>query len=489
MMYDATGVLLYVGKAKNLNARLRQYLDISQLEWHKRVMRSLVARVEWQRCATESEALVLEQELIKTQKPKYNIMLTDGKMYPMLALTKHQFPRLVKFRGKISQKKDVFGPYPSAGALNDAIKTIQKVCQVRTCTDGFMRNRARPCLLHQIGRCSAPCALCAQSIDYDNNVKLARRILSGDIQSATKELSKEMQAASDRMDFEKAAELRDKISALSATATRGRMRAQKADDFSESFAALEKWLRMKIEKAFVFDNSHLFGKSPVGAMIAFDRAGFVKSEYRHFKLKDNARAGNDIAMMEEFLLRFAQKDETRNAKRETRDSENMNNTVHYNGQCTSLYDLRVSRLASRVSLIIVDGGKAQWNIAKKTLGDAAAILGVTKGIVRDGDEHFIMPDGDEDRGLAKNSPVFLFLRRVRDEAHRFAISFHRRSRGKSAITSALDEIEGIGAARKKALLHHFGSVRQIADSTAADIARAPGISKTIAEKIYLHFHP
>ncbi len=201
LMFDADGVLLYVGKAKNIKLRLRQYSDISKLEWHKRIMRSLVTSVVWQTTATESDALVLEQELIKTRKPKYNIMLTDGKMYPMLALTQHNYPRLVKFRGKISQKKDVFGPYPSVSTLNEAIKTIQKVCQIRTCTDSFMNNRTRPCLLHQIGRCSAPCMAKYEGErmrdeEYKNQVSTARKILSGNIQSVAGELSEQMTAAS-----------------------------------------------------------------------------------------------------------------------------------------------------------------------------------------------------------------------------------------------------------------------------------------------------
>ena len=153
-MYDADGNLLYVGKAKNLSNRLHQYVDISKLELHKQVMRTLVARVEWEITPTESDALILEEKTIKTEKPKYNIMLTDGKMYPMLALTNHKYPRLLKFRGKISQRRDVYGPYPSVHALNDTIKMIQKVCRIRTCTDTFMKNRARPCMLYQIGRCS-----------------------------------------------------------------------------------------------------------------------------------------------------------------------------------------------------------------------------------------------------------------------------------------------------------------------------------------------
>jgi excinuclease ABC subunit C len=444
MMYDADETLLYVGKAKNIRTRLRQYTDISKLEWHKRIMRSLVTHVGWQTTATESDALVLEQDLIKTLKPKYNIMMTDGKMYPMMALTKHDFPRLIKFRKKISQKKDVFGPYPSVGALNEALKTIQKVCQLRTCTDSFMNNRTRPCLLYQIGRCSAPCM---NGNGYDGQVKLARKILSGDIQSATKELSDEMQILSENQEYEKAAQIRDKISALTMTANRGRPNLKKTDNFSDTFSELEKWLGIKIKSAAVFDNSHLFGKTPVGAMIVFDRDGFVKTGYRHFKLRDSKNAGNDIAMMQEFLSR-----------------------------------------AEKHDLVIVDGGRAQWNIAKRILGNDSAIMSVVKGVVRDGDEHFIMPNGNENYDLDKDSRLFLMLRRVRDEAHRFAISFHRHSRAKTQFTSALDEIDGIGAARKKALLHHFGSVKQIIDAHESDIARAPGISKSMAKKIYNHFH-
>ena len=444
MMYDADETLLYVGKAKNIRARLRQYTDISKLEWHKRVMRSLVASIKWQTTANESDALILEQELIKTKKPKYNIMLTDGKMYPMMALTQHKYPRLIKFRKKILQKKDVFGPYPSVSALNEALKTIQKVCKLRTCTDSFMNNRTRPCLLHQIGRCSAPCM---NGDGYDGQVKLARKILSGDVQNAVKELSDEMQILSKNQDYEAAAQIRDKISALTTTANRGRPNIRKTDAFSESFDDLENWLGIKIESAAVFDNSHLFGKNPVGAMIVFGKNGFVKTAYRHFKLRDTKNAGNDIAMMGEFLSR-----------------------------------------AEKHDLVIVDGGRAQWNIAKKTLGKDSTVIGVVKGVVRDGDEHFIMPDGHENYDLAKDSELFLMLRRVRDEAHRFAISFHHKGRAKTQFSSALDEIDGIGAARKKALLHHFGSVKQIADAKESDIARVNGISKSIAQKIYNHFH-
>ncbi len=297
-MYGADGTLLYVGKAKNLSNRLHQYTDISKLELHKQVMRKFVTRVEWEISRTESDALIREQELIKTLKPKYNIMLMDDKMYPMLALTAHKFPRILKFRGKISQRRDVFGPYPSVSALNDTIKMIQKVCRLRTCTDTFMNNRARPCLLYQIGRCSAPC--CIPQTEYDKNVALARRILTGDTEPIVNELFADMKKYSDAQDFENAATVRDKIIALTQTANRGKrnntITHEKNLDWDKNVSELEKLLNIKIERAGVFDNSHLFGKNSVGAMICFGHNGFTKTDYRHFKLQNKSNAGNDIGL-------------------------------------------------------------------------------------------------------------------------------------------------------------------------------------------------
>lgn len=450
-MYDSDGNLLYVGKAKNLSNRLKQYLEISKLELHKQVMRTLVTRVDWETTATESDALVLEQQLIKTQRPKYNIMMTDGKMYPMIALTQSEYPRLLKFRGKISQRRDVYGPYPSVTALNETIKTIQKVCRIRTCTDTFMRNRARPCLLYQIGRCSAPCTI--PQDDYSPRVSLARRILTGDSEPIITDLTAEMKKYASEMNFEQAAIVRDKIAALTHTSNRGirRNNAHSAIlDWSKNVSDLEQWLGIKINTVGVFDNSHLFSRSPVGAMITFGHNGFIKSGYRHFRLRDASRAGNDIAMMDEFISRA------------------------------------VAR-GPKLDLIIVDGGPAQWNIAHKTAPNIP-ILGVTKGAVRDGDEHFIMPDGTEYHDMPKDSPLFLMLRSVRDEAHRFVITYHRTTRAKTVTASVLDEIDGIGPIRKRALLTHFGSVRAITDADLPALLRVPGLGRMAAEKIYAHFH-
>jgi len=561
-MFDLDGNLLYVGKAKDLRKRLTQYTNIDRLPYNMKQMRRLVSNIEIIQTKTESEALILESDLIKNKKPRYNILLTDDKMYPMLALTADEFPRLYKFRGRATQKKDVFGPYSSIYSLNDTIKLIQKVCKIRTCTNSYMNNRNRPCLLYQIGRCSAPCTV--PNNDYKNSVALARRILSGDIATVTKELSLLMDAASEKLDFEGAAKIRDQIRALAETASRGKMTTASADYFAgdfttvpviaiaqmragqyisnqtiypkqtdgmspadimeqtilwfygnresgignripiitnietpllksnfesrisnfaddpeiqkllnqislnrktfggakinwtESVGALEEWMGIKIDRADVFDNSHLFGTNPVGAMIVLNKDGFQKKEYRHYKLKDSAVAGNDIGMMTEFISR------------------------------------RYKNADDNNQLLIVDGGRAQWNAAKKVLKKLnldIPVLGITKGEVRDGDEHFIKPDGSTDTSLSKDSPLFLMLRAVRDEAHRFAITHHRAVRAKTNVASTLDDIPGIGAARRRALLRHFGSVARIADASIDAIAKVPGMSKLMAEKTYGHFHP
>ena len=451
-MYDTDGNLLYVGKAKNLLNRLRQYTDISKLELHKQVMRTLVTRIDWEVVPTESDALIREQELIKTQHPKYNIMLTDGKMYPMLALTAGDFPRLLKFRGKITQRRDVYGPYPSVSALNETIKTIQKVCQLRTCTDTQMRNRTRPCILYQIGRCSAPCCF-PDKQKYAENIRIARKILTGDSQPIIADLTKQMKEMSDKTDYESAAVIRDKIAALTHTSNRGIRQNPSYTtniDWQKNVADFEKWANIKINLVGVFDNSHLFGKQPVGAMITFGHNGFVKSGYRHFKLQDKTRAGNDIAMMSEFINRA------------------------------------ISR-GPKLDAIIVDGGIAQWKVATRRAPNIP-VIGVTKGEVRDGDEHFIMPDGTVCRTLPKDSPLFLMLRAVRDEAHRFVITYHRNTRAKQMTASVLDEIDGIGPTRKRTLLQHFGNVRAIIDADTNALKRVPGLGESAAKKIYAHFH-
>ena len=223
-MYDADRKLLYVGKAKDLKKRLNQYKDGEKLEYHKIVMRRQVAKVQWIETKTEAEALILEQGLIKTERPKYNVILKDGKMYPFLALSNDKFPRLFKFRSLVTPKKDVFGPFPFIQDMHETIKLIQKICQVRTCANSVMNaHKRRPCLFFQTGLCSAPC----QNGDkYGERVRLARRILNGHIRPVVSDLTKKMKEAASARDFEQAAILREKIAALQSTCAPVRITAK-----------------------------------------------------------------------------------------------------------------------------------------------------------------------------------------------------------------------------------------------------------------------
>ena len=308
------------------------------------------------------------------------------------------------------------------------------------------------CLLHQIGRCSAPCCTHDKQ-KYAESVRTARKILTGDSTPIIADLTQQMKNYSQKLDFESAAIIRDKISALTHTSNRGTPQKHAYTtnlEWDKNVSELEKHLGIKINLAGVFDNSHLFGKQPVGAMITFGHKGFEKSGYRHFKLHDKSRAGNDIAMMSEFVKRA---------------------TEH----------------GPKLDLIIVDGGIAQWRAARRAAPEIP-VFGITKGEVRDGDEHFILPDGTTYRDLPKDSPLFLMLRTVRDEAHRFVITYHRTLRAKQMTASVLDEIDGIGPARKRALLQHFGSPRAIIEADLKALKHVPGLGDNIAEKIYAHFH-
>jgi excinuclease ABC subunit C len=237
-MLDAGGKLLYVGKAKDLARRLKQYADVEKLEYHKIIMRRQVARVEWTTTATESDALILEQHSIKTEKPKYNIILKDDKMYPFLALSDGEYPRLCKFRDKMmhesgsrirgngrSNRKsrgNVFGPFPFVSDLNETIGLVRKVAQVRTCSDSTFAGRRRPCLFYQTGLCTAPC--CLETTNYRGQVRLARRILGGHIRAVVSDLTKKMKAASAARDYESAAKYRGQIESLQSTAKIARIR-------------------------------------------------------------------------------------------------------------------------------------------------------------------------------------------------------------------------------------------------------------------------
>lgn len=604
-MFDKNGRLLYVGKAKNLRNRIKNYTDLKGLSRRIQDMVLSTASMEIVEVKTEYQALLLESDLIKSLKPKYNILLKDDKSYPYIVITKEDIPRLQKFRISGMEKKKTddkyyFGPYASIGDINEAVKLLQKAFGIRICSDISLKNRVRPCILHQIKRCMAPCMIGKNFFasdelsrdDYISSVKNAVSFLLGKSSDLIDELKKEMQDFSSKMMYERAKDIRDKIELISSLQQQKSLynltddnvdiiavykddtlsiknsaffsihivfirnsmisgsfdffpsNTDNASEFDvlmafinqfyseQNSSALPKeiWISsdfdnsdennlnikseteqllgfkiiapkigdkklivddavalakqalikhrnslmkdeqflIEIAKIFdiskpinhieVFDNSHLFGKQKVGAMIVFKKdSGFTKKLYRKYNIQSDI-AGDDYAMMREVLER-----------RYTRAVEENNFP----------------------DLILIDGGRGQLFIANEVLlklGVEIPIIGVAKGEHRNKPEETLFMRGKEPVKLDADSPLLFFIERLRDEAHRFVITTHRKKRASETFTSELDEIEGIGAKKKKALLLHFGSVKNIINKTESEIAKVDGIDKNLAKRIYDHFH-
>ncbi|ERL47650.1 RNA polymerase sigma-54 factor protein [Candidatus Micropelagos thuwalensis] len=586
-MLGSNDDVLYVGKAKNLKNRVSSYTRISGHSNRIANMIRLTHNMEFIRTQTEADALLLEANLIQKFKPRFNVLMRDDKSLPYILLADdHIIPQITKHRGSRKRKGDYFGPFASPGAVNRTLNTLQKAFLLRSCSDSVYDSRTRPCLLHQIKRCSAPCTNEISPQDYSLLVKQARQFLSGSNQDIQGELAQQMQAASDVQDFELAAEYRDRIRALTYIQSTtdvfartieeadiislaqeggqsciqvfffraGRNLGNKAyfprhdkdtpsEEVLESFiiqfyenrqaprkillnltlpskSLLEEALSLKqdykvnlttpkrgekadivahteqnarealarklsetasqqnllsavaetfdiegpIRRIEVFDNSHLGGTNQLGGMIVATEDGFVKNQYRKFNIKNaDSVPGDDYAMMQEVLTRRYE----RMVREENADSSN------------------------RPDLILIDGGKGQLGIARKVMAELGLdipLIGIAKGPDRNaGREQFFMP-GRDVFNLPPNSPVLYYLQRLRDEAHRFAIGGHRIKRKKDIRANPLDDISGIGAKRKKALLHHFGSAKAVMRASLADLIRVEGISAGIAQHIYDHFN-
>ena len=593
-MLDRKGDGLYVGKARNLKSRVQNYAHPAGLSNRLRRMIAETAAVEIVVTHTEAEALLLECNMIKRLMPRYNVLLRDDKSFPFIHLSAdHDFPQLTKYRGARTQNGSYFGPFASAGAVNRTLVTLQKAFLLRSCSDSIFAARTRPCLLHQIKRCSAPCVGRINQEDYAGLIDQARVFLSGRGDDVQQRLAAEMQAASEILDFEAAALIRDRIRALSlvqghqeihvpgvvdadviaayqaggqtcvqvfffrggqnwgnrayfpshdrqlsveevltsfvgqfydnrakpplvllshqlveqelveealslnggrvtlAVPRRGEKRklvdrilatAREALGRRLSESASQRQLLDGVAAAFglegplnrieVYDNSHIQGTNAVGAMIVAGPDGLVKNAYRKFTIRgvatqvgDAVTGGDDYAMMREVLQRrFAR------ALKEDPD--------HDRGIWPDL--------------VLVDGGLGQLNAAQAVfdeLGiDDIAIGAIAKGPDRSaGRERFFL-SGRAPFSLDPRDSVLYFLQRLRDEAHRFAIGTHRAKRAKSLGSSPLDEIAGIGAQRKRALLHHFGSARAVARAGLRELERVAGIRKAVAKKVYDHFH-
>ena len=589
-MLDAKGEVLYVGKARALKNRVANYVQVDRLS--KRLQR-MVAQTRSMMIVTtnnEAEALLLEAQLIKRYRPAYNVLLRDDKSFPFILLrADHDFPRIQKHRGARRSKGDYYGPFASAGSVNNTLNALQKLFLLRSCTDGFFKTRDRPCLLYQIKRCSAPCVGRIDPPGYAELVSDAKQFLAGKSTGVQAKLGAQMQAAAEAMDFELAALLRDRLRALTfiqgtqainaegvgdadvfALACRdGTMGIQAffirggqnwghrsffpahtndvpQDEVLMSFLTqfyeevpppktilLDRELdeRMLLEEALaeragykvalsvpqrgdrrrlmeqaqrnavealerrlaesttqarllrevadlfdlpeppdrieVYDNSHIQGTNALGAMIVAGPEGFRKGQYRKFNIRNKDTApGDDFAMMREvFGRRFAR------AQAEDPDRDG----------------------GEWPDLVLIDGGRGQLNAARAVLEDLGiedvCMVGVAKGPHhgRDGREVFHMLDGREFQ-LPVNAPVLFYLQRLRDEVHRFAIGAHRDKRAKAIGASPLDEVPGIGPARKKALLMHFGTGRAVRNASLQDLQQAPGVSSAVAQQVYDFYH-
>jgi excinuclease ABC subunit C len=588
-MLDAKGNVLYVGKAKSLKKRVASYVKTGGHIDRIARMIADTAEMLFVTTASEIEALLLESNLIKRLRPRYNVSFRDDKSFPNILLREdHPFPQILKHRGARSVKGIYFGPFASAGAVNRTLSALQRAFLLRSCSDSVFESRTRPCLLFQIKRCSAPCTARVGAEDYRKLVDEAEAFLSGKSRTVQERLVAEMNIASEALDFERAARLRDRLRAMShiqshqginpstfadadlfaAYAQGGHVCIQvfffragqnwgnkpyfpRADrDLStaevlESFigqfydertapalilasetmpqkellaAALTLKVGRKIEilvpqrgekrdilemalqnareqlarrlaensaqrellegvaetfgletaprRIEVYDNSHIQGSSAVGALIVAGPEGFEKGEYRKFNIKSTELTpGDDYGMMREVL--------TRRFSRLVREAE----------------DTKVKW----PDIALIDGGPGQLAVARSVLEDLGVedvlLVGVAKGPERDaGREHFHVKNREPFRLDPKN-PVLYYLQRLRDEAHRFAIGSHRKKRAKALGANPLDEVAGVGASRKRALLQHFGSARAVASASLPDLEAVHGVSAALARRIYDFFHP
>jgi len=585
-MLDKNDQVLYVGKAKNLPKRLKSYVQDKNQTIRTERMLTLTNSLEIVSTTSETEALLLEANLIKKFKPRFNVLLRDDKSFPYIFIDKDRdWPQLSKHRGKKSKIGYYFGPFASVGSANWTIKILQKIFLLRVCNDSVFKNRNRPCILYQIKKCSAPCVNHLSKTDYSKLVLGAVLFLSGKSKSIQKKLSLEMEKSSEKMDYEKAAVLRDRIKALTQIQSSQNVSSnnlenadvisiaqdagktciqvffyrskqnwgnqsyfplhdkshseqevlssfitqfyenknvpaeiiinKKIKDLNLIKSALEerdknsvlikiatrgnvlklskmaeknaresltrkifesetniKLLNQVAEKfklnvlprtIEVYDNSHIQGSNSVGALITFGAEGFVKKKYRKFNIKNKElNAGDDYGMLKEvFERRFSK--------------------IIKNNKADLIMP----------DLVIVDGGKGQYSVARKILDEYGLhdipIISIAKGKNRDkGNETFFHKSNSIK--LNKREPLLFFLQRLRDEAHRFAVSSHRIKRKKSLTKSLLDQINGIGRTRKRALLNYFGSARGIESASFDDLKKVEGIETSVAKKIHDFFH-
>ena len=588
-MLDADSRVLYVGKARNLKARVSNYSRPGSHSPRIARMISETATMMFLTTRTETEALLLEQNLIKQLKPRYNVLLRDDKSFPNILVAKdHAFPVLKKHRGAKKQKGNYYGPFASAGAVNRTLNQLQRVFLLRNCSDSDFETRTRPCLQYQIKRCSGPCCGLISEADYAHTVGDAEKFLQGRTKGIQEALATQMQDASEAMEFERAAAMRDRIKALTQVQTAQGINPQNtpeadvialhrdggqacvqvffiranqnwgnhdyyprisgdedASEVMEAFVgqfysdreppkmlilshgldnddlmadamaekagrkveiiipqrgekaelvqnalrnARESLARKMSETATqarllkgvaevfgmektpqrieVYDNSHIQGAHAVGAMIVAGPDGFDKNQYRKFNIKGvDLTPGDDFGMMKEVLSRRFQR------------------LLKEDGDRTQ---------GTWPDLLLIDGGQGQVSAVREIMtalgvGDIP-MVGVAKGLDRDAGKEEFHRTGKPVMALRHNDPVLYFIQRMRDEVHRFAIGTHRAKRSKAIGATPLDDVPGVGATRKRALLAHFGSAKAVARANLADLKAVDGVSAKLAQTVYDYFH-
>jgi excinuclease ABC subunit C len=443
---DADGALLYVGKALSLRKRVGSYLRKLGLSPRIATMMQRVASLDVRETASPAEALLLEAELIKERRPYYNVTFRDDKRYPLLKLTREAFPRLVIVRRRANDGAVYFGPYTDAGLMREAVRYLRRVFPLRTCK-AFPKT---PCLEYHLGQCLAPCAGFISEAKYQRIVDDLAAFLGGARDRLLRDLSRRMQRAARDRRFEEAARLRDQMRSLTSVIT-AKEKSLAAGPLEQLQAALK--LAAPPRRIEAFDISNIQGELAVGSMVVFTDGKPHKAHYRRFRI-DTVAGIDDYAMMREVIRR------------------------RYSGSLAAALPLP--------DLILVDGGKGQLSAALKELGALSLRLpaiGLAKRF-----EHIMLPQTDQPVVLLPTSPVLHLVQHIRDEAHRFAITYHRRLRERGATASALDQVEGIGPARKRALLQKFGTVSAIARASPEELAQAAQLPRAVAETVRQHLN-
>src|SRR5574340_393336 len=548
-MVDTAGAVLYVGKARDLKKRVSSYFQKSDQSPRIQLMLRSVDHIDTTVTRTEAEALLLENNLIKGLKPRFNILFRDDKSYPYLLLTGHRFPRLAYFRGTPKKRDQAFGPYPNAYAVRESIQLLQKVFQLRSCEDTVFANRSRPCLLHQIQRCTAPCVNFVTADIYARDVAAAAQLLKGEASALTEQITEQMNAAAEALDFETAAFLRDRLRMLATVREKQFVDTTGSEADADVVAVAEASGVIAVNLTMIRGGRHLgdrsfFPQHGEGATLAEALEAFIAQHYLEHPIPARILVSEAIetgaleALLTEQASRkvaiqhrvtgkrrvwvgMAQANARLSAERRSADRANQSQRLAALRDTLDLpalnriecFDISHTMGEATVASCVVYEGDdlkksdyRRYNISGITPGDdyAAMHAALIKRFHRSVEANGVLPDlllidggkgqvamaveAMTELGLANDHPCFHLIQQVRDEAHRFAITGHRAKRGKARVQSTLEDIPGIGPKRRRQLLEHFGGLQGVRNAGVDALASVNGISRELAETLYNALH-